>query len=102
MPAPNFLDSVVQQWEKLRSRLGGEIVRSEVKWVPDRTKMAIEIKTHNYLALIEAWEHAHCLDITVLPIARGEGRVLCAGECVASTELEQRLALLRNALLQNP
>jgi hypothetical protein len=71
----SFLDSVVEEWNvKNTNNLRSTVRRSE-----DNSKLIIEIETPLYLATIEAWEHASCLDVTTLKLSSTKGIIHSAG-----------------------
>ena len=85
-----FLDSVINVWDSFN--VGA--VRSTVKRADDDSKLVIEIEGAGHVATIEAWEHASCLDITVLELASKASTILSAGECRSLDDMKERFAQL--------
>ena len=52
--------------------------------------------------LVELWEHARCLDTTLLVNGEQQARILSAGPCADETALLSRLQELRSALEPSP
>jgi hypothetical protein len=94
-----FVESVVHTWLELQPSLAGVLIASKVKRFPDGSKIAIEIQTQDRLALVEAWEHAMCLDTTIHQGGADSGTILAAGACEQRSEIKVRLLGLSNALL---
>ena len=99
MSHPAFVESVLHTWLELRPSLSGVLITSDLKRSSDGSKLGIEIQTQNHLALVEAWEHATCLDITLHQAGAESGTILVAGACAERSEIKARLLRLCNALL---
>ena len=99
MPQVSFVETVVKTWLALQQGLSPVLVASQVRRLPDGSKLVIELETQKHLALIEAWQHAECLDTTIHRIGVQQGTTLAAGPCVGAKELDARLLALRDALL---
>ena len=99
MSHPSFVEAVVHTWLELQPSLSGVLIASNVKRLPDGSKIAIEIQTQDHLAFVEAWEHAACLDTTIHQAGAESGTLLAAGACGERSEIKVRLASLCNALL---
>jgi hypothetical protein len=61
----------------------------------------MEVEGVGIAALVEVWEHARCLDITVLHLPSGKSSALAAGPCPSEAEVLPRLVALRTALLNH-
>ena len=100
MSADSFIEGAVETWLRIAgTRLvqSSNVVRSS-----DGQKGVIEIQLPEHSALVELWEHAHCLDMTLLVNGEQQARVLCAGPCANETALLLRLQALRSALEPSP
>ena len=86
----SFLDAVVETWnEKNTISLSSTLKRAE-----DNSKLIIEIQTTKYLATIDAWEHASCLDVTVFELSSKKVTVYSAAECETLEIMKARIAQL--------
>jgi hypothetical protein len=93
-----FLSTVAERWSALAESLVKHGVRSELRRTDVVDKMGIEIGSPSKLALVEAWEHGNCLDVTIMNLATGHSTILSAGACNGSDEIDLRLLALRDAL----
>jgi hypothetical protein len=96
-----FLSTVAERWSALAESLVTHGVRSELRRTDVVDKMGIEIRSPSKLALVEAWEHGNCLDVTIIDLATGHSTILSAGACNGSDEIDWRLLALRDALRSN-
>jgi hypothetical protein len=85
-----FIETVVATWKELSN----PALQSNIKRSKDGSKLSIEITTKQYLAQIDAWEHAYCLDIEIIELPTGTGVTLSAGECTSLDEMKERITLL--------
>jgi hypothetical protein len=72
-----------------------------VRLSPELGKMGIEVERSTYVAAIEAWEYAHCLDVAFLHLESGVSIILSAEPCANVGEIEVRLFALCDVLLKN-
>ena len=86
-----FLESVESRWLALLPGLLPHGFASKVLDGRANGKLAVEVSSATYFALIEAWSNAACLDVTVLDRATGKSTVLSAGSCADKGELDNRL-----------
>jgi len=98
LPSTPFLSTVAERWSVFAESLEAQGVRSDLKQSEAVEKMGIEIRSAANLALVEAWERGNCLDATIMNLATGDSRILFAGPCNGSDEIDLRLAALRDAL----
>jgi hypothetical protein len=96
---PSFVESVVRLWLQLASEAPHHVLTSTVKRLPGEGKASIEITASNYLALVQIWEHATCLDITAHRINTTQGELIAAGPCSSEAQTLQHLLVLRSLLL---
>ena len=96
-----FLSAVGNRWSEVALVLAERGARSELRSSGELGKMVIDIECPTHVALVEAWEHAQCLDVTVLHLASGESTILSAGPCSSEKEIDIRFLALRTALLKN-
>jgi len=99
MSHQSFVESVLCAWLELAPELLPLVIAMNIKRLPDGSKATIEVETSRYVALIEVWEHAACLDTTVLRIDTKEDKALAAGSCNGQQEVLERLRALRDVLL---
>jgi hypothetical protein len=95
-----FVRSVLEAWEPASVELAARGFRSESKVDECSGTGAVEIQGNGVYALIQVWEHAHCLDATVLYGASGRSQVLAAGPCRSTDEAQERISKLRAGLLE--
>jgi len=84
-----FLQAIEQSWSKT-----GDAYHSKMRRLNDRSKIVLEVVTPEHLVLIEGWEHASCLDITVMDIHSRTSSILSAGPCATRDEIGVRLGQL--------
>lgn len=96
-----FLDNVARRWNEVVSSLSAGGVRSQAHRSSEFEKMVIEVESSTQAATIEAWEHAHCLDVTVLHLKSGVSTILSSGPCADASDLDSRLLSLCDVLLSN-
>ena len=94
----SFVETVIEMWLASEPALSHVLISSNVRRLPDGSKIAIELQTTNHLALIEAWEYATCLDTTIHRLDAAQGTILAAGSCASSDAAEERLVALCKAL----
>ncbi len=100
MSGNSFIEGAVEIWMRIAgTRLvqASKVVRSS-----DGQKGAIEIQLPEHTALVELWEHGHCLDTTLLFNGQQHARILSAGPCLDEIALLSRLQQLRPALEPSP
>jgi hypothetical protein len=93
-----FVQKVLRAWAGLAAELSPLGIASNVSALPNGSKGVVEIQSQEHLALIEVWEHAHCLDTTLHQERAATGTILAAGPCTSWHEAEERLQALRAAL----
>lgn len=86
MSNETFLQAVEQSWSKI-----GDAYPCKLRRLDDHSKVVLEVVTPEYLASIEAWESASCLDITVMDIHTRTLSILSAGPCATRDEICVRL-----------
>ena len=92
---PNaFLARLINVWEMYRTPLAQLGVENALKGDDGRGTLAIELSSPSMLGVLQAWEHASCLDFTYMLLPDGEGVILFAGPCVNPDDLETRLRSL--------
>src|SRR5271168_3226338 len=96
----SFLDAVAKQWDEVLASLSGHSIDSRRVVDAERGTMGIEIESQVHVALIQVWERAQCLDVTLMVKSSRTSTILSAGPCVGEVEVEGRLLALRDALLQ--
>lgn len=89
-----FLDSVELRWRALLPTLSPYGIASKVLDGRAIGKLVIEVQCATYLALIEAWTQATCLDVTVLDLGSGKSTILSSGPCVDASDVDTRLRAL--------
>jgi hypothetical protein len=95
-----FATTVTEAWAEVSAQLVEQGFRSGARSDATRGKAVIEVEGPGSTAIIEAWEHAQCLDTTVLYLPSGESVALSAGPCHSYAELQARLLALRTVLLK--
>ena len=100
MPNQTFVEYVIASWHVLEAEVPRLRATSTIKRSSDGTKSVIEIYAPSSLATVEVWEHANCLDTTILREGEAMGVILAAGPCVNRTESVERLRTLRKVLAQ--
>ena len=98
MSHQTFIEHIIAAWHTIEVEDPHLGITSVVKRLPDGSKGAIEIHSPTHLALIEVWEHANCLDTTILRAGEQKGVILAAGSCISRIESIERLRSLRTAL----
>src|SRR6187399_371631 len=98
MSHSTFLTGVVNTWNGLLPLLASVLTEHTVKWQPDGRALGIEIRAHRHLALVQAWDQAQCLDVTIMDIAAETSTILSAGPCAQPTDVSDRLGLLARAI----
>ena len=66
-------------------------IQVQLKLAEEHGKLGVELKSRDLLGLLQAWEHAHCLDFDYMKLPSGEAGTLFAGSCANSAEMAQRL-----------
>jgi len=100
MPSESFIEGAVRTWLRIA---GDRLVQaSTVVRSSDGQKAAIEIQLPECTALVELWEHACCLDTTLLFHGEQQGKILSAGPCADENALLLRLQKLQSALEPSP
>jgi hypothetical protein len=94
-----FVQRVLAAWSGLALELPSLGIASRASTLPNGSKGVIEIQSRRQLALIEVWEQAQCLDITLHCNSAVHGTILAAGPCASWQDVEQRLHSLKAALL---
>jgi hypothetical protein len=89
-----FLASVSNKWMAAASALPAQTFRSQLRVDAEIGKLVIEIETPNHVALVEAWEHASCLDVTIVDARSLASTSLAAGPCSNEAQVNERLAAL--------
>jgi hypothetical protein len=83
-----FIDFVSKTWVEVNTKN----FSSDTKRLEDNSKLGIGVKTPRFLASIEVWERAWCLDIVILPLdSKSNGTLLYAGSCESFEEAKTRL-----------
>lgn len=95
----SFVSAVVQEWAKLAAPLVERGFKFSTNQSAELGKAVIELKGSDRVALVEVWEHAHCLDTTVHHTSSQHGSILAAGPCQTLDEAVARLVALQVALL---
>ena len=67
-----------------------------------QSKMVFEVHSPSHLALVEAWEHYRCLDITVLERRGSRSKTIAAGPCPTDEEVASRLEALKASIRPKP
>jgi hypothetical protein len=93
-----FLDLVSASWRELALSLKASGIRSNEHRSNQIEKRGIQIESLTHIALLEAWEHANCLDATIIERTTGASEILFAGPCGAREEIEPRLRKLCDTL----
>jgi hypothetical protein len=101
MPHQTFVEQIISAWQLLEAESPDPRITSSVKRLPDGSKSAIEIHAPSQLAVVEVWEHANCLDTTILREGEQSGVTLSAGPCANRAEGIERLRFLRATLTGN-
>jgi hypothetical protein len=96
----SFVATVTSAWAELGGQLVEHGFRSATRSDAGAGKSVIEVEGPGSTALIEAWEHAHCLDTTVLYMPSRESAVLSAGPCPSHAAVHERLLALCAVLLK--
>ena len=100
MSGNSFIEGAVETWLRIA---GTRLVQaSKIARSSDGQKGAIEIQLPEHTALVELWEHARCLDTTLLVNGQQQARILSAGPCLDEGALLSRLQELRSALEPSP
>jgi hypothetical protein len=94
----SFLDLVAASWRELALSLRNSGISSDERRSNQIEKLGIEINSPTHVAILEPWEHANCLDATIMERATGESEILFAGPCGARDEIVLRLRKLVDAL----
>ena len=89
MKNTTFLQAVEQSWSEI-----GDSYQSSVCRLDDRSKVVLEVIAPEHLALVEGWEHASCLDISVMDIQARTLSIISAGPCATRDEIGVRLGQL--------
>lgn len=93
-----FLAPVSNKWAAAASVLAAPTFRSQLRVDAEIGKLVIEVETTKHLALVEAWEHASCLDVTIMDARSRSSTVLAAGPCDSDAQVSERLSALCAAL----
>ncbi len=96
----SFLDAVAKRWDEVMASLSGHGINSRNVVDTDRGTMGIEIESQAHVALIQVWERAQSLDVTLLVKSSRLSTILSAGPCLGEADVEGRLHALRDALLR--
>jgi hypothetical protein len=99
MPHQTFVEHVIASWHALAAEARNFEIVSAAKRLSDGSKGVIEIRALGHLATVEVWEHANCLDTTILRAGETTGVILAAGPCANQIESLERLRALRTALV---
>ena len=100
MSSDSFIEGAVETWLRIA---GARLAQaSTVARSSDGQKGVIEIRLPEFTALVEFWEHARCLDTTLLVNGEQQARILSAGPCADAHALLSRLQDLRSALEPSP
>jgi hypothetical protein len=99
MPHQTFVEHVIASWHALAAEARNFEIVSAAKRLPDGSKGVIEIRALGHIATVEVWEHANCLDTTILRAGEQTGVILAAGTCANQLESLERLRALRTALV---
>jgi hypothetical protein len=91
MTSHAFLASVVEAWAPYAAQLESANVEVDLKIDEEHAKLGVGLRSDRLLGVLQAWEHAHCLDFDYMKLPSGEARMLFAGECESSVEMAQRL-----------
>ena len=89
-----FLCFVTERCDQMHHELARTGCQVDRRVALDSRKLGVEVQSSAHLALVEAWEHARCLDVTVMERTSGESRILSAGPCATNAEVESRLEML--------
>ena len=100
MPASGFIQRTIDAWQTLVADAPALAASSTVRRSADETKAVVEIETPSHTALIELWEHASCLDTTILKSGEERGVILAAGLCTSESEAIARLVQLKRMLIE--
>jgi hypothetical protein len=96
----SFVATVASVWAEVGAELVEHGFRSSARLEAGAGKAVFEVEGPGSTAVIEAWEHAHCLDTTVLYMPSHESAVLSAGPCPSHASVHERLLALRAVLLK--
>jgi hypothetical protein len=99
MAHQTFIEHVIASWHGLAAEARNFEIFSAEKHLSDGSKGVIEVRALGHLATVEAWEHANCLDTTILREGEQTGTILAAGPCANQVESLERLRALQKALL---
>ena len=89
-----FLAFVAAEWAAIGPALAAQNFVFQIHISAGLRKLAIEIETPTHVALVEAWEHANCLDATVMDARSLASTMLAAGPCTSEAQVSERLAAL--------
>jgi hypothetical protein len=89
-----FLSFIAQLCDELHHELAESGAQASRRVAADSKKMGVEVHSASHIALVEVWEHGHCLDITVMDRASGKSLALSAGPCATDAEALSRLQAL--------
>jgi hypothetical protein len=101
MPLSSFLQFVVTRCHRLHHELEAHGGQAIARMASDSSKLSVEVHTSSHLAIIEAWENAQCLDVTVMERGSGKSLSLSAGPCRNTEEAQRRIDALCE-LVQSP
>lgn len=86
-----FLASVLAAWHPYQARLSRLNIQCTAHLNEERGTLGIEVEGPSAVGLIQAWEHASCLDFTYTRIPSLDSVLLFAGPCDTPNEPEDRL-----------
>lgn len=97
---PNvFLDSILSQWRASEGALLINATSARILPNDERKTLGIEVDGPRYIASIQVWEHACCLDIVVMEKVSSTSTWICGGPCASFAEAHSRLRQLTELLL---
>lgn len=94
-----FLASVVEAWAPYGAQLELANVEIDLRIDEEHAKLGVELKSDGMLGILQAWEHAHCLDFDYMKLPSQEAQILFAGPCDSPAEMAQRLQSVFNLVL---
>jgi len=86
----SFLENVLETWQQLAP----SNIKHFIRKTPDLMAFIIEIETSNYLATIEAYEKAQCLDTSTLELSSKNAIIHSSGVCKTQDEVKRRIGEL--------
>jgi hypothetical protein len=94
----SFVDFVLREWDQVASTIHSSSMNQNIKRDLEHDTAGIEIESRDFLVVVQIWEHAECLDVTVMEKNSGTSKMLSAGPCDRREEARRRLSQLAGRL----